>query len=497
MSDVNKKMAKGAAWMVLFKIFERSIGLVSTIILARLLVPADYGLVALAMAIISVLEVLGAFSFDVILIQKQQADRSQYDTAWTFNVIVGVVSAIALAFLARPVAVFYADSRLEWIIYALALAPLASGFDNIGVVAFRKNMEFHKEFKFLVAKKIVAFAVTLAVALLFRNYWALIVGTITSRFAGVALSYISQSYRPRFSLVQRKELFHFSKWLFLNNLILFINNKSADFIVGKIGGSHSLGVFSVAYEISNLPTTELVSPINRAVFPGYARMSHDLSALRQGYLNVLSLASLFVVPMGLGVAATAPWFVPLLLGEKWLDAIPLMQILACYGIIQALQSNTGSIYLAQGKPRTIAYLVLIFNAMLVPSLIFGVARYGAQGAAFALLICAAIVFPINMIVLFQTLRLRALSFVSVIWRPLSAGALMVAIVKFFPSADPSAPWWILILQLLMVIVSGAAAYSAVIFFSWKACGYPAGAEAIILDRVKQKISRNVSKVDNI
>ena len=198
MSDMNKKMAKGAAWMVLFKIFERSIGLVSTIILARLLVPADYGLVALAMAIISVLEVLGAFSFDVILIQKQQADRSQYDTAWTFNVIVGVVSAIALAFLARPVAVFYADSRLEWIIYALALAPLASGFDNIGVVAFRKNMEFHKEFKFLVAKKIVAFAVTLAVALLFRNYWALIVGTITSRFAGVALSYISQSYRPRF-----------------------------------------------------------------------------------------------------------------------------------------------------------------------------------------------------------------------------------------------------------------------------------------------------------
>jgi lipopolysaccharide exporter len=119
-------MAKGAAWMVLFKLLERSIGLFSMLFLARILMPADFGLVSLATATIAILEVLGSFSFDIALIQRKESDRSHYDTAWTFNVIVGVLACLAVFLLAQPAASFYEDSRLKNLLYLLAFGPLLS-----------------------------------------------------------------------------------------------------------------------------------------------------------------------------------------------------------------------------------------------------------------------------------------------------------------------------------------------------------------------------------
>src|SRR4030088_3296938 len=136
MQSIGKKMAKGAAWLMLFTVLQRCLGLVSTIILARLLIPADFGLVAMGTAIFAGLEIVSTFSFDLALIQNQKGERKHYDTAWTFTVIFASVNAIAMAALAIPVAAFFGEPRLVWIMYALALCALVSGFDNIGVVAF-------------------------------------------------------------------------------------------------------------------------------------------------------------------------------------------------------------------------------------------------------------------------------------------------------------------------------------------------------------------------
>lgn len=488
MTGIGNQMAKGAAWMVLFKLAERSIGLISTVILARLLVPEDFGLVALAMAMIAVLEILGAFSFDVVLIQNQRAERSHYDTAWTFNILAGVLSAVGVLLLAYPVAVFYDDMRLESIMFVLACAPLVSGFENIGVVAFRKDMEFHKEFKFLITKKLIAFVVTMTIALTFRNYWALIAGTVTSRVIGVMLSYALHPYRPRFSLARRRDLFHFSKWLFINNLVVFTNTRAADFIVGKIAGPHALGIFSVAYEISNLPTTELTAPINRAVFPGYAKMGGDKAALRAGYLSVLGLIALITIPIGLGIVATAEVFVPLVLGQKWLETITLMQILAIYGLSQALQNNTGSVYFALGKARIQTLLVFAYSAMLIPALMVGVTWDGARGAAMALVVSGMAIFPINIFIVLRLLELRVNDFVKTIWRPIIASLAMFAAVLFIHSLLADSVRW-LFLELLLLVLVGGAVYGGVILLLWRGSGCPDGAEKVLLEQLKSKAGK--------
>jgi O-antigen/teichoic acid export membrane protein len=424
MKDLNRKMAKGAAWMVLMRLTDRGLGLISTVILARLLIPADFGLVAMAMSIIAILEILGSFSFDLALIQNQSAERRHYDTAWTFTVLYNTISAIILVALAEPASVFYSDQRLVGIIYVMALSSIVQGFENIGLVAFQKDLDLSKEFLFRTAKKIVAFTVTISLALIYKNYWALVVGTLAGRIAGLIFSYLAHPYRPRFTLEGRNELFHFSKWTLANNIIIFVAIRGIDFVIGRVSGSAALGLYTIAYEVSNLPTTELVFPIGRAVYPGYAKMAHDLSILRQGYLDVLGAIVFFAIPAAMGILVLADPMVMVVLGKNWLEAIPLIQVLAVFGMIRACNSNSGSIYMVIGHPKLISIITLFYITLLIPLLIWLVPQMGPLGAAWAITITVLVQFPINQILLSHYLKIRFLAFIGIIWRPLLAGLLM-------------------------------------------------------------------------
>src|SRR5688572_8217477 len=292
MENVGHKVAAGSAWMLLFKLTERSLGIISTIVLARLLVPADFGLVAMAMAVIAILELFSNFNFDTVLIREESVQRRHFDTAWTFGVVIAGAIALLLLAIAPAMAAFYKEPRLHAVISVLAIAALVQGFENIGVVAFRKEMQFHKEFMFLAGKKVAGFCVTIPLAFMLKSYWALVAGIIASRIAGITLSYFAHPYRPRLALSAHSELFHFSKWLLGNNIANFGRERSSDFIVGRVAGSQELGLYNIAQEIVMLPTSELVAPVNRAAYPAYARLANDKSKLRHTYLQILSMVAL-------------------------------------------------------------------------------------------------------------------------------------------------------------------------------------------------------------
>jgi O-antigen/teichoic acid export membrane protein len=483
-------MASGATWMVLFKLLERSIGLCSTIVLARLLVPEDFGLVALATAMIAALELLSAFSFDVLLIQKRQAERSHYDTAWTLNVLVGAVLSGLVLLLAGPAAQFYSEPRLAPVMWLLALAPLVGSLENIGVVAFRKEMQFRKEFAFLLAKKLVAVAVTISLAFTLRNYWALVAGIVTGRVVTTSLSYWVHPFRPKFSLAHGREMANFSTWMYLSNMASFVANKSSDFIVGKFAGPASLGVFSIAYEMSNLPTSELVAPINRAVFPGYAQLAGDASRLRDAYLRVIAVIALATIPAGVGIAATASVFVPLIFGPKWAEAVPLIGVLACFGLLQSLQNNCGSVYYALGRQRTNATILVAYDVLLVAALVSFTMRWGAIGAAFALLCSAAVMVPANIATVCRYLEIRPRAFFAVVWRPAAGAATMYGVLAWLERAlDPGLAAAHLFAVLLVLVAMGAATYVATVAVLWRLNRAPAGAETDVLRMAQARLRR--------
>ncbi len=489
MKNIGNKMAAGAIWMVFFKLTERSLGLISTIILARLLVPEDFGLIAMAMSMIAALELMSAFSFDVVLIQKQDsATRDHYNTAWTFNVLFGCLSALVLFLLAKPAALFYAEPRLQTVMYFLATGSLIQGIENIGIIAFRKDMNFNKEFIFQVGKKLAGFMVTVPLAFLLGNYWALVAGILSGKIAGVLLSYGMNRYRPWFSLACAGDLYHFSKWLFINNVVGFLKLRSADFILGKVSGSRQLGLYTIGYEISNLPTTELVAPINRAVFPGYSKIAHDLARLGEGFISVIGMITLLAVPAGVGIAATASLLVPVVLGEKWLEIIPLIQLLALSGAVGAMQTNIGPVYLSLGKPRVLTLLGAIHVLIFIPLVIFLSRLYGATGAAWASFITVLLMFPVNYLALLRVIPVSILGIAAVMWRPILASLLMFFVVdKYITQVSPRVLDGNIYANLFAAVAIGAIFYCLTVLLLWFVSGKPAGAEQQILEKVSGRL----------
>ena len=155
--SIGKKIALGAAWMMLMKFSIRLIGLVSTLILVRLLDPADFGIAAMAMTVVTAVQLLTMFGFDVAIIQNQNADKDDYNTAWTLNVALGLGAGLLLIALAYPAAGFYGRPELVAVYMALSLATIFQGLENIGRVDFRKHLHFNREFQFRVAVKGAAF----------------------------------------------------------------------------------------------------------------------------------------------------------------------------------------------------------------------------------------------------------------------------------------------------------------------------------------------------
>ena len=482
-TDLRPKMVLGSLWMLGINLFRRGVGVISTIILARLLPPADFGLVAMATVLLALLQAVTEFGFDVALIQKQHAVRSHYDTAWTFKVIFGVSSALVLASLAVPAASFYTEPRVAPIVLALSLGVLMRGFENIGIVDFRKKFEFNKEFRFYTSIKLVAFVATISTALIMRSYWALVIGTLTSRVVGLVLSYVMSPYRPRFTISERKELFSFSVWLFLNNILMFVRTRGADFIVGRLLGARSLGLITIGSEIARLPTRELIAPINRAIFPGYSKISHDPARMRQAFLNVFSVIAIVAIPAATGIAVIAQTAIPVLLGPRWVDTVPLVHTLAFVGLLTSLHSNTGAAYIALGKPRIHVILQTISAAILLPATFLFAKEFGIIGVAYAYLFANGTTFVINVFVAIRLISIPPRKALGSVLRPsLAAVAMYVAVDYSQATLSGSVAD---IANMFIGIAVGGLVFVTLVMSMWLLGGRPKGAETFALDYMRK------------
>lgn len=472
-------MAHGALWMVLFKFVERTIGLISTLILVRLLDPAQFGIVAMAMSFIVMAELLAAFGFDIALIQRQDATPEHYHSAWTLNMLLGLLISLLMLAVAAPISHFYNQPDLFWVVCILAAGPLISGAENIGVVAFRKDLEFRKEFLFQLSRKAIGFVVVVPLAFWLQNYWALVAGMLASRLSGTLFSYLAHPFRPHFTLSKAANLVGFSKWLLLNNVVGFLKERSSDFFIGRLHGPAVLGLYNVSYEFANLPTTELSAPINRALLPGFAKLKSDAAALGAGYLNAIRLLALLAVPAAAGVFAVASYFVPVVLGAKWLGATPLLELLALNGVLLLFHSSICSVLIATGHPDRVTKTNGLYVVILIVSLYFLTAR-GATGAAYAVLIASMLSTPVYLFQIRSCIGIGAGAFLFSIIRPVVGSLVMIAVVRsILPEYTPAQTMGDSILLLATGIAAGASTYVATIFIMWHLLGRPAGAEQLV------------------
>jgi O-antigen/teichoic acid export membrane protein len=421
-------MAAGAAWMIIMRLCIRGLGFVSMIILARLLVPEDFGLVALATVISYTIEVFSEFNFDVWLIRKPDAERKDYDTVWSMSVVRGCVLG-ALLFLVAPLGgSFFNDSRLEAIIHVLALATAIQGFANVGVIDFQRNLEFNQDFRFMISVRVLTFFITIACAFALRSYWALVIGILSQRIIHVILSYYLHAYRPKWALDAWHEALHFSKWLVVSNILNFVYIRSDTISLGRFANPSELGFYTVAYEIANLATTELVTPIRRAIFPGYSKLAETEEGLQKAFIDVLALTLMLASPLAIGIALCADPIVRLLLGDRWLASIPLIQILSIYGLASIGHSNVVPTLLALRRLKLPIVNITISLAVLLPATVYGALKHGALGAALGITVGNVIYMFVGVAMCMRVLSLKPGEVLGAVWRTVASCAVLVASV---------------------------------------------------------------------
>lgn len=462
-------------------LFARLIGAVNTIIIARLLVPEDIGIVATATITMQLLQGVSDIGVSQAVVKFRDADRTDLNTLFTFSLIRGLLIG-GLLFAAAPfAATFYGDPRLFWAFCGVALFPVLLGLLNPKFYEFERELKFSREFIVTIVNRIVGVGVSLAIAIIFRTYWAIILGLLASIAVQVLLSYLMRPFTPALTFKSFRKLIGFSGWLGGVSFLAALNNKLDVPILGRLIGQGGAGVYFMGFQLSEMVAGQIAMPMTRAIFPGLAEMQGDAARMRTAFLRGVEALGAFAMPAAFGLSFVASDFTAVVLGEKWMAAAPVIALLAPVIGLQALFFATQSYAVALGLTRLVFIRELVFFLVRTPLFIWAAIAYGMAGA-----VNAAVAAGVFHVVLNLTLYARASG--GPYWEPLAAAqrslGAVAAMAFWFLLVRPNvAPLEALpvIWRLLADVTIGMAVYGGVLYGLWRASGRPGGIEQSIGD----------------
>ncbi len=429
--NLSKKVIRGGFWVFALRIVQQVFGIIRLIVLARLLAPSDFGLLGIALLTMAALETFSQTGFQEALIQKKEKTKDYLNSAWTVLILRSFVLFAILYLIAPYAAIFFKVPQAKFIIQVVGLSVLFQGFTNIGVIYFQKELKFNKQFIYQISGTLVDFIVTISAALILKNVWALVFGLLAGNIVRFVVSYFVHPYRPRLTsnLKKAKELFGFGKWILGSTILTFLLVQGDDILVGKLLGIAMLGLYQMAYRMSNMPATEISHLIATVTFPAYSKLQDNLLRLKEAYLKVLQLTAFLSIPIAGLIFILAPDFTKIFLGEKWMPMVSTMQVLAFYGMLRAIGATTGSVFLAIGKPgisTKIKFGALILLAVVIYPL---TKKWGIMGTAIAVTSFALIFCNLAVIITSMILKLNYKQLITAVFYPFIMTFIMVIIIS--------------------------------------------------------------------
>lgn len=372
--NLRQKVIKGVFWSGIQSWSRQAIAFIIFSLLARLLEPETFGLVALAGVFLAFMEVFLDQGFSTAIIQRHDLEPEHLDTAFWTNILIGVLMTVFGIFAAGLVANLFNQPELTLIIRWLSLSFVIRALCAVQQSILQRNFDF----KSLAVRSLAAVTtgglVGIVMAFMGCGVWSLVGQYLTNGAVQVLVLWCASNWRPRFYFSRRhfKEFFNFGVNVVGDRFISFLNRRADDLLIGYFLGPIELGYYSVAYRILLIMTEMLSGIISQVIMPTFSRLQQDLERLRQTFYSAVQFTSLIAFPGFLGMAGLAPELVRVLFGERWLPSIPVMQILAFIGIIHSLGTFNGSLFISMGKPdwnlkigflNTVANLILFFIAV--------------------------------------------------------------------------------------------------------------------------------------
>ncbi|MFC7008682.1 lipopolysaccharide biosynthesis protein [Halalkalicoccus salilacus] len=463
---VAERTIKSGIWVSALNVGDRGLQLIMMIVLARVLTPADFGLMGIALLTLGAMRQFSELAEAALIQQSQENVDSYLDTTWSLEIGRGLTMATICFFGAPYIASFFGEPRALELLQAIALAPLLYGLRNPAIIYFKKGLEFHKQFAYRMSGSMTNASIAIAYALIFQSVWALVLGYIAKEAMQMIVSYLMLDYRPRprFDVPSATELIGYGKWITASSFLYFLYNKGDDAIVGRLLDASALGFYQMAYEFSNAPATEVTSIISSVMFPAFSQVQDDPERLRVAYYRTLQVTSFVAFPMAFGIAVVAPSFIEAFLGDAWLPMVTVMQILAAYGLFRSIGVTFSPVWKAIGRPDYITKLSFLRVVLMAIFIYPATMTFGVEGTA--LLIVGISIFPqipidihltVKSIESTYTRMLRELSY------PLTASTLMATAVLLVETRL-SVPW--IMVEFFVLVGVGVIAYIVAAVLIW-------------------------------
>jgi O-antigen/teichoic acid export membrane protein len=387
--SLRKKAISGVKWTSLSTIISALLQVVQVAILARFLSAGDFGLMAIVMVVIGFAQAFLDMGMSNAIIHKQEVSHRQLSTLYWLNIMAGFLLYLIVYFLAPFIASFYHESRLEDMIKLIGVIFLITPFGQQFFILLEKELKFNLLAKITILNKIISLLVTSYLAYLGFGVYALIYGAIISAIFTTS-QYImigSKEHRPSFGfhIHEVGDFLQFGLYQMGERMINYFNSQFDTILIGKLLGVESLGIYTIAKELIMKPAS-IINPIfTRVAFPTMAKIQDDIPRLKDVYLKMINFIASINFPIYVAIIILAPELVNLLFGQKWMDAVPLVQILSIFGAIRSIGNPIGSLLLARGR----ADLGFWWNFGLLfftPIMIYIYSYWGLTGIAWGLIL---------------------------------------------------------------------------------------------------------------
>ncbi|MBL1275781.1 MAG: MOP flippase family protein [Ectothiorhodospiraceae bacterium] len=430
--DLGVAATRGVFWTGGGQAIRQVIQVVSSIILARLLEPSDFGLLGMAIVFVGIGQLFADFGIGAAIVQSKNVRDIELSTSFWANLIFAGLLVVGLIAIAPFVADFYDDERVLTVLSVLAFSLLISGATVVPRAILYKNLQFGLIAKAQVVGSMVGAVIAVTLAMNGFGIWSLVAQPICGSLVNVSMTLRYSQWWPRwqFSWKSITHLVSFSANVLGADLLNYAHRNGDKLIVGKFLGTASLGYYSLAYQLMLYPLSQVSSVIVKVLFPTLSQMQDDKKRYRAAYLKSVSAIAIVTFPMMVGLFVISEDFVMLAFGEKWMPMVPVLEILCWVGMLQSISTTVGIIYLSTGQVRRGFYYTLFATPVMLVGVVVGL-KWGLTGVAMGYAIAATLVTYVNYFVAFPIIGLKISEFHRFLARPFLASVFMFAAVYYF------------------------------------------------------------------
>ena len=457
-SLLRRQVVSGIGWKIATQVVVQGTRTVVGVLLARLLVPRDYGLAAMALMFVGVTSIFTDLSLGQALIQRRTITESDRSTAFWTTVAAGAACAAAGIAAAPLVADLFSTPALAPIFAVTSVIFLITSVSATQTALLTRELQFRSLQLREMAGAVVGGIVGVALALGGLGAWALVVQVLAAEALSVVLVWRFSPWRPRatYSARSLRELGSFAGKTSAARVLGYVNLNADNFLIARFLGAAPLGVYSVAYNVMFAPLARLAAPIQQVLFPAFARLAADEPRVGAAWLRGNRIVAAVSVPAFVGLAVVAPDFVTAVLGERWHEAIPVLQLLCVAGLAQSLQSLNHSVLQALDRAGALLGFMIFSTTLTMSAFAIGL-HWGVVGVAAGFAVARTTVFPVFTTIVCRAARTPVRAFAGAVHRvlevALAMGAVALALRLALERAGVPAG-----LRLALVVAAGAAVY---------------------------------------